>query len=142
MARDLVVQLAPNVWRIPLVRDFVNGFILRDDDGQVTLVDMGVKSSGPKVVAALAAIGAGPSDVTRLLLTHAHPDHAGVATNVARETGRRFARHHDDAPYARVGTSPPRGRSCRLGRLCGRLSRSGCDFEPVPVERELSDGEV
>jgi glyoxylase-like metal-dependent hydrolase (beta-lactamase superfamily II) len=142
MARDLVVQLAPNVWRIPLVRDFVNGFILRDDDGQVTLVDMGVKSSGPKVVAALGAIGAGPSDVTRLLLTHAHPDHAGGAAHVARETGRGFAIHHDDAAYASEGTSPPRDRSFRLGRLFDRLSRPGRDFEPVPVERELSDGEV
>src|SRR6476661_959462 len=76
MAKDLVVPLAPNVWRIPLVRDLVNGFILRDDDGQVTLVDMGLKSSGPKVIAALDAVGAAPSDVIRLLLTHAHPDHA------------------------------------------------------------------
>ncbi len=59
MAQDLVVPLAPNVWRIPLVRDLVNGFALRDDDGQVTLVDMGVSSSGPKVMAALAAIGSG-----------------------------------------------------------------------------------
>jgi hypothetical protein len=33
-----VVPLAPGIWRIPLVRDFVNGFILRDDDGQVTLL--------------------------------------------------------------------------------------------------------
>jgi len=28
-----------------LIRDYVNGFILRDDDGQVTLVDMGVKQT-------------------------------------------------------------------------------------------------
>ena len=35
MASAHAVQLAPNVWRIPLVRDFVNGFILRDDDSAV-----------------------------------------------------------------------------------------------------------
>src|SRR6478609_3445541 len=103
MAKDLVVPLAPNVWRIPLVRDLVNGFILRDDDGQVTLVDMGLSSSGPKVIAALGAIGAAPADVTRLLLTHAHPDHAGGAAHVARETGRGFTIHHDDAAYAMEG---------------------------------------
>src|SRR3954454_12072531 len=100
MAQDLVVPLAPNLWRIPLVRDFVNGFILRDDDGQVTLVDMGVKRSGPKVLAALASIGSGPSDVTRLMLTHAHPDHAGGAAHVARETGRDVDLHEDDATWA------------------------------------------
>src|SRR5690349_2711091 len=115
MTKALVVQLAPTVWRIPLVRDFVNGFILRDDDGQVTLVDMGVRSSGPKVMAALGLIGSAPSDVTRLLLTHAHPDHAGGAAHVARETGRSFTLHHDDAAYAREGSSPPRDRSFLLG---------------------------
>jgi glyoxylase-like metal-dependent hydrolase (beta-lactamase superfamily II) len=142
MAKDLVVPLAPNVWRIPLVRDLVNGFILRDDDGQVTLVDMGLKSSGPKVIAALDAVGAAPSDVTRLLLTHAHPDHAGGAAHVAHKTGRGFTIHHDDAAYAAEGSSPPRDRSFLLGRLFDRFSRPGRDFEPLTVEREMVDGEV
>src|SRR6478752_7264985 len=142
MAKELVVPLAPNVWRIPLVRDLVNGFILRDDDGQVTLVDMGLPSSGPKVIAALGAIGAAPADVTRLLLTHAHPDHAGGAAHVARETGRGFTIHHDDAAYAVEGSSPPRDRSFLLGRLFDRFSRPGRDFEPLTVEREMVDGEV
>lgn len=142
MAKDLVVPLAPNVWRIPLVRDLVNGFALRDDDGQVTLVDMGISRSGPKVLAALAAIGSSPSDVTRLVLTHAHPDHAGGAAHVARATGRGFTVHHDDAAYASEGTSPPRDRSFLLGRLFERMARPGRDFEPVVVEREMTDGEV
>ena len=79
----------------------MNGFILRDDDGQVTLVDMGVKQSGKKVMAALASIGSGPSDVTRLMLTHAHPDHAGGAAYVAQQTGRDFGIHEADADFVR-----------------------------------------
>ena len=142
MVKDLVVPLAPNVWRIPLVRDLVNGFALRDDDGQVTLVDMGVSRSGPRVLAALAAIGSAPSEVTRLVLTHAHPDHAGGAAHVARATGRGFTVHSDDAAYATEGSSPPRDRSFLLGRLFDRMSRPGRDFEPVVVEREMTDGEV
>ena len=42
MAKAAAVLLAPGVWRIPLIGDYVNGFMLRDDDGQVTLIDMGV----------------------------------------------------------------------------------------------------
>src|SRR6476620_6445946 len=99
--KELAVQLVPGVWRIPLLRDFVNGFILRDDDGQVTLVDMGLARSGPKVMAALASIGSGPSDVTRLMLTHAHADHAGGAAYVVEQTGREFGVHADDAEFAR-----------------------------------------
>src|ERR687889_662793 len=111
MARPLVVPLAPGVWRIPLFRDLVNGFILRDDDGQVTLLDMGLKWHGPTVMAALAAIGSGPGDVTRLLLTHAHPDHAGGAAHVARETGLPVDVHEADAEFVRAGQAPPRDES-------------------------------
>ncbi len=140
MAKSPVVPLAPGIWRIPLLGDFVNGFVFRDDDGQVTLLDMGIKASGPKVMAGLAAIGSAPQDVTRLLLTHAHPDHAGGAARVALETGRAFGIHAEDAAYARAGVSPPRDESFRLGRFLNRYVRQG--FDKVPVEEELSDGQV
>jgi glyoxylase-like metal-dependent hydrolase (beta-lactamase superfamily II) len=139
MASAPAVQLASNVWRIPLVRDFVNGFIVRDDDGQVTLIDMGLKQSGKKVMAALASIGSGPSDVTRLMLTHAHPDHAGGAAYVARETGGDFGIHEADASFARDGVSPPRDQSFLLGRLLGR-GKNG--FPPVSVGETFTDGQV
>ena len=93
------VALAPGVWRIPLLGDFVNGFMLRDDDGQVTLVDMGVKQSGPKVMAALASIGSGPE--------RRHPAHADARPPRPRRRRRPRGRadragtsaiHEDDAP--------------------------------------------
>jgi glyoxylase-like metal-dependent hydrolase (beta-lactamase superfamily II) len=137
--KEPAVQLAPGVWRIPLVRDFVNGFILRDDDGQVTLVDMGITRSGPKVLAALASIGSGPSDVTRLMLTHAHPDHAGGAKHVADATGREFGIHEQDAEFARSGQSPPRDQHFLIGRL---VSRGKDGFPAVPVGETFTDGQV
>jgi glyoxylase-like metal-dependent hydrolase (beta-lactamase superfamily II) len=139
MAKDPAIELAPGVWRIPLIGDYVNGFMLRDDDDQVTLVDMGVKSSGKKVMAALASIGSGPSDVTRLMLTHAHADHAGGAAYVAQETGREFGIHEDDAKFARAGTNPPRDPRFRLGRL---MSRTDKGFDDVPVGETFTDGQV
>src|SRR5262245_54857654 len=140
MASEPAIPLARGVWRIPLIRDFVNGFVLRDADGQVTLVDMGVGRSGPKVMAALAHIGSGPSDVTRLMLTHAHPDHAGGASYVAEQTGKQFGIHADDADFARTGTSPPRDPAYRLGRLLSRSSENA--FPAVPVGETFTDGQV
>ncbi|MFC7487309.1 MBL fold metallo-hydrolase [Knoellia sp. CPCC 206453] len=142
MASDLVVQLAPGVWRIRLLRDYINGFIFRDDDGQVTLVDMGLKSHGPKVIAALEAIGSGTDDVTRLLLTHAHPDHAGGAAHVQRATGKPFGIHEDDAEFARSGFSPPRDNSLRIGALANRLMGAKQAFEPIEVGETFVDGQV
>jgi glyoxylase-like metal-dependent hydrolase (beta-lactamase superfamily II) len=139
MPKQPAVQLAPGVWRIPLIRDYVNGFMLRDDDGQVTLIDMGVPRSGPKVMAALASIGSGPSDVTRLMLTHAHPDHAGGAAYVAEQTGREFGVHEADAEFVRSGTGPARDRTIPLGRLLARLPAT---FPAAPVGETFTDGQV
>ena len=142
MATDLVVPLAPGVWRIRLLRDYINGFIFRDDDGQVTLVDMGLTSHGPKVIAALDAIGSGVGDVTRLLLTHAHPDHAGGAAQVSRATGRPVDLHEDDAEFVRSGQEPPRDGSMRIGALANRLMGGRQAFEPVEVGETFVDGQV
>lgn len=140
MARAVTVELAPGLWRLRLIGDLVNGFVLRDDDGQVTLVDLGVARSGPKVLAALRSLGSGPQDVTRVLLTHCHPDHAGGAAHVYRETGRPVDVHAADAEYVRTGTQPDPDPAYRLGRLLARLPGAG--NEPVPVGEELTDGQV
>ncbi len=140
MARPPTVSLAPGVWRVPLLRDFINGFIFRDDDGQVTLLDMGLARHGRKVLAALDSIGSAPSDVTRLLLTHAHSDHAGGAAVVAAATGRSFTVHTDDAAYVREGRMPPTDPTFRIGRLAQRFGSP--TFTGVEVTEELSDQQV
>ncbi|GAA2134374.1 MBL fold metallo-hydrolase [Nocardioides bigeumensis] len=139
MAKEPVILLAPGVWRVPLFGDLVNGFLFRDDDGQVTVLDMGLKQSGKKVMAALGAIGSGPGDVTRLLLTHAHADHAGGTGYVAGETGLGVGVHEADAGFVAAGKVAPAATS--LGRLMAKLSGSG-SFAPVPVDEELHDGQV
>ena len=134
------VLLAPRVWRIPLIGDYTNGFMLRDEDGQVTLIDMGLPSSGKKVIAALESIGSAPSDVTRLMLTHCHPDHAGGAAHVSRETGRPADIHAADAEYVRTGTQPDVDQTSRIGKLFRRLPEP--KTEKVTVGEELTDGQV
>ena len=140
MAKAAAVPLAPGVWRIPLIGDYVNGFMLRDEDDQVTLIDMGIGSSGAKVMNALRSIGSGPSDVTRLLLTHCHPDHAGGAAHVSRETGRPVDVHTDDAEYVRTGTQPDVDPTSRIGKLFRKLPDP--KMEKVTVGEELTDGQV
>ena len=140
MSKAATVLLAPGLWRIPLLGDWVNGFMLRDADGQVTLIDMGVSSSGPKVMAALRSIGSGPGDVTRLLLTHCHPDHAGGAGHVSRETGRPVDVHADDADYLRSGTLPDADPGSRIGKLFRMLPDP--KTEKLTVGEELTGGQV
>lgn len=140
MARSPAVQLAPGVWRIPTVgRAAVNSFAFVDDDGSVTLVDCGVKKAPAKIVAGLAAIGKTPADVTRILLTHAHADHAGGAAEMARRTAAPVAVHAADVAYAEAGRVPGRDPSFLGGRLFNRLPGG---FPAVDIAQPLADGDV
>jgi glyoxylase-like metal-dependent hydrolase (beta-lactamase superfamily II) len=87
------VQLAPGVWRVATApRDLVNTFVLRDEDGQVTLVDAGTKRAPKVVVAALEQIGVHVTDVTRILVTHAHGDHVGGLGGLRARTDAAMTR--------------------------------------------------
>jgi glyoxylase-like metal-dependent hydrolase (beta-lactamase superfamily II) len=133
------VQLAPGVWRVATApRDLVNTFVLRDEDGQVTLVDAGTKRAPKIVVAALEQIGVHVTDVTRILVTHAHGDHVGGLGGLRARTGATVAAHEREAAYLREGRGPVLDRTT----LGGRLLRRSPGLTPTPVEEELVDGQL
>ena len=67
---------APGIHRIQHAH--VNCYLV-EEDGQFTLVDAALPATWPFVHQALTALGASPQDVTAVVLTHAHPDHLGIA---------------------------------------------------------------
>jgi glyoxylase-like metal-dependent hydrolase (beta-lactamase superfamily II) len=135
------VSLASGVVRIPTLGDFINSFAFTDSDGSVTLVDCGLKRAPARIVAGLADIGKHPRDVTRIILTHAHPDHAGGARAMLDATGvAGVDAHESDAEFMRRGAAPPRDTSTTSGRIFERLPTSG--FDPIPVTSVLKDGDL
>lgn len=134
------IALAPGLWRVPTTPwDLVNSFLVRSDDGSLTLVDTGLKSAPSRLLSAIAEVGGDPRDVTAIVLTHAHPDHAGGAAELAHSTGRGMTVHEEDASYVRTGASPPRDGSLRLGRLLRRMPST---FAAAPVAGTMVDGEL
>ncbi|MET8233885.1 MBL fold metallo-hydrolase [Micromonospora sp. NPDC005298] len=141
MTRSPAVPLAPNVWRIPTIgRSAVNSYAFVDDDGSVTLVDCGVAKAPARIVRGLAAMGKVPADVTRIVLTHAHPDHAGGAAEMSRRTGAPVAAHAADVPYAEKGRAPTSDPAVTVGRILSRVA--GGRFPAVEVAQPLADGDV
>ena len=133
------MQLAPGVWRVATARhDLVNTFVLVDDDGQVTLVDAGLKRASKAILAGLTHIGVAPSDVTRIIATHAHPDHVGGLAALRGRTGATVAVHEREAAYVREGKGPVLDRS----HLGGRLMRRNRGSAPTPVDEVLVDGQL
>jgi glyoxylase-like metal-dependent hydrolase (beta-lactamase superfamily II) len=134
VAKEAAVRLADGVWRIPTAPgDLINSFAVAGSDGGVTLVDAGLKhrSARKRLLAGLRAIGAGPEDVRRVVVTHAHSDHAGgLAALVALTGGVGVLAHEREAVYLRDGRTP----RTRRGTV-----RS---FPKVIVTTEFQDGSV
>lgn len=84
MLAEPPTEVDPGIWlvRVPLhVRlDPVNAYVLKDEDGAVTIFDAGIAAGARELwVEALRAIGARPSDVQQIVISHVHPDHIGGA---------------------------------------------------------------
>jgi hydroxyacylglutathione hydrolase len=70
---------------------------------RVVVIDTGAPGSVPKIVAALARQGFRPTDISLILLTHAHSDHAGSAAELRTISKAPVAVHEEDVPMLRRG---------------------------------------
>jgi glyoxylase-like metal-dependent hydrolase (beta-lactamase superfamily II) len=84
-----MIEVAPNVFwlrmPLPFQLDHINLWLLRDGAGW-TIIDTGFPDDGVRETWARIIAGLdGP--VTRLIVTHFHPDHLGLATWLMEKTG-------------------------------------------------------
>ena len=81
---------------------YINGYLIEDDDG-LTLIDAGWKADD--VLAALHAglreHGWALADIRRLLITHCHFDHYGLAATLHGELATILRRASAEAPVRR-----------------------------------------
>jgi glyoxylase-like metal-dependent hydrolase (beta-lactamase superfamily II) len=135
--------LEPDLWRLDL--DFqrtpgvVAAYLITDRHGH-TLVETGPGSTLPALERAVFAAGADLDDVTQLLVTHIHLDHAGAAGALLRRLPRaRLFVHPVGAPHmidpTKLLASAARIYGDRMDVLWGA-------FEPCPSDRvvTLMDG--
>lgn len=73
------------------VERFVNMFLIVGK--QICLIDSGVAGSDRAVLDYVRSIDREPSEISRLVLTHSHPDHIGAARAVKRATGCAVLAH-------------------------------------------------
>lgn len=108
-------------------------YAIQDADG-LTLIDTGIASAGAKILKQLAAAGHQPSDVKRILLTHAHPDHVGSLPYLKEKTGAQIITSTQEAEVVEGKIAIPRP---------DRFPRPPeTRLTPTPVDRILSDGET
>jgi glyoxylase-like metal-dependent hydrolase (beta-lactamase superfamily II) len=137
----LTIQISPQFFIVPTMRSWINSFILIEDDGSLTLVDCGLKSAPQKIVAAIKSLNHGMSDIKRVILTHAHDDHAGGAAKVIELIGKpQVIAHEEEREYLESGKTPSQDYSHFAGKFFRHLPSGG--FSPIAVQKSVTDGET
>ena len=91
MSNDGITRIADDIIQVqvplPYVLNIVNCYLLRGADGW-TLVDTGLNTAAarPRWQSALATLDIKPADIKKIVLTHMHPDHYGMAGWWQRQT--------------------------------------------------------
>jgi len=132
--------VAGGVWAtaipFPSPLTYSYSYALRYPDGLV-VVDLGWDSdeAWDAFLAGLSRAGAGLDEVIGVVVTHAHPDHYGLATRIREHSSAWIGAHPGERAQIRVDAAE---RRARLGEITAWLRDCGV---PGPLLVEL-DGEL
>jgi glyoxylase-like metal-dependent hydrolase (beta-lactamase superfamily II) len=132
-------RITAGCWRIGLTG--VNAYVLDGGNGCV-LVDTGLPRLHPAMIRrALRRIGRRVGEVTDILITHQHVDHAGGLAQLATASQAAVWVHALDAPEIAAGSPPRRGTG--RGPLTSLMARIAPDTPVGPAATlcELTGGE-
>jgi glyoxylase-like metal-dependent hydrolase (beta-lactamase superfamily II) len=76
---------------------FVNSVIVFGKD--ITLIDSGVKSSFENIIDYIRQQQRDPSEISKLILSHSHPDHIGSAMQIKELTGCKILSHEAEKDW-------------------------------------------
>ncbi len=117
----------------------VRAFVVTGD--RPFLVDTGIPGSVPAILGKLEELGVDPADLALIVITHAHPDHAGSAAELAGTTGAPVLAHHIDAAALAKGASEPvvgrtpQAQAFADALAAGAAAAPGPAYAPVRVTR-------
>lgn len=116
----------------------IASYLIRHNDGAV-LIETGPGSTLPALEAALSAEGLSPRDITHVLVTHIHLDHAGAAGWLAKQ-GAQIYVHPNGAPHLinpeKLIASATRIYGEKMDQLWGEILPVAEDQLTVPQDAE------
>lgn len=156
------VELGGGLWSVPVPIPgnplaYTLVYALESPGGPV-LIDAGWEheDAWSALESGLASFGMDVADVRGVVVTHHHPDHAGLAGRVREASGAWIAMHHADAAVVRLFREVVEQDADRSWEL-GALRRAGADEgevaahtagrrehvdPPAVPDRELADGDL
>ena len=127
----------PAVWAKPdvftLKLSFSNVHVIRA--ASPVLIDAGSPSDWQTLVDKLADYEMKPCDIRWVVLTHAHPDHGGLAAKFQEGCGAKVVMHRRDIPMAAAGGVDP---ALKYTRWISRLIWKLVDYQYLPFKPDLA----
>ncbi|MBN8634911.1 MAG: MBL fold metallo-hydrolase [Anaerolineae bacterium] len=133
-------QILPNLYTFSGL--LVGRVYLIDDGGELTIIDAGLASAGQKILQQLAAANYQPSQVKRIIITHAHPDHIGSLKALAEATGAQVIASAEEAEVIEGRTLGKLPDPATLPAIYRMIPMKPSPFPPTPVGRIVQDGDV
>lgn len=131
-----VVRLHEQLVMVPTTHS--NAYLWLAEDG-ATLVDTGDPGDETIIAAALRELGLTERDLTRIVLTHFHPDHVGGAAALAESSGAQVCAGRADAAVIRGTVAGQSWVPTDAERPMLAAVSSIPAPAPCPVHRELDD---
>ena len=122
-----------HIIRIPILpMGMINAFLVIHDHHCI-LLDSGLPDTESKVEKALKSNGLSFADITLIVITHAHIDHAGNAGLIRKLSTAPIVAHEGDLPFL-TGKAPmtfcPTGWFGQLFKKTGLIEKPYHSFEP------------
>jgi glyoxylase-like metal-dependent hydrolase (beta-lactamase superfamily II) len=130
-----VMEIIPNLHHISLRG--VNAYLVLGST--LTLVDTGMAGSQDQILGYIQRLGYAPVDLTRIILTHYHLDHAGSLAALRERTGAQVLAHQADIPFISGEQNPPAQKGGIVGFLTQKFAPVSL-ADPSPVDIPLEDG--
>jgi glyoxylase-like metal-dependent hydrolase (beta-lactamase superfamily II) len=133
------IAAAPGVALIRL--GWSNSYVLHGERSGFTLVDAGTARDKIRLAHTLSHFAAStPARTHQILLTHAHPDHAGCAAFVARRFRARVMAHEEERPFLERGRLYG-ARRWNLQKAAFELGARVWPVRSCHLSRALSEGD-
>ncbi len=120
------MEIVPGVHAIRLL----NVYAYLVNEPQLTLIDAGLVGSGKRVAQQVARLDRSMSDLSRIICTHAHPDHIGGVREVADEREVEILMHPADLAGLKVTLRDAVANRNR-GQLIAYFTRHPGEATPV-----------
>ena len=131
------LEVTPGIHKVDGVN--ANVYLVFDEE-ELTLIDTGMPRSARRILDYVGKMNRKRSEITRIVLTHCHVDHAGSAQQLKQLTNAKVAAHRDDAEFVagEKALPSPTGAIGIFFKVLSPLFK----LRPVRPEILLNEGDI